>query len=168
MSAPEPSQVPQRPQGSESRGGSDAAPYPSPTLTPEQAQALLTQATQMDATTRAGASWPQVAAMLSLGAGSTLALPAIAFAPTGLIVLPILFMMVWIVAPLLLMAVFSRSVKRGFGTRWVVTIGLWALIWVIGILGVSGWFAGELWFLVASCTALTAVTLVGAWLEARR
>lgn len=137
-------------------------------LTPEQAQALLSQAAQAESTTRSGASWPQIAGLLSLGAASSLELPAFVYVPSELLALPMSLMMLWIAASLVFTIVFSRSVKRGFGKRWISTIITWGVLWVAGIIGTSTWFAGETWFLVSMCALLTAVTMVGAWIEARQ
>lgn len=134
--------------------------------TPEQARALLAQASQAEATTRSGASWPQIAGLLGLGASSSLALPALAYVPSDLVALPVILMMLWVVASLVFMMVFGRSVKHGFGKRWVITIVTWGVLWGVGVFGTSTWFVGETWFLVASCALLSVVTLIGAWIEA--
>lgn len=136
--------------------------------TPDEARALLAQAMQSESTTKAGSSWPQIAGLLSLGAASSLALPAIVYVPSDLIALPMTLMMVWIAASFAFMTAFNRSVKRGFGKRWVLTIIAWGILWVGSIFGTSTWFVDQTWFLVAACAALTAVTLLGAWIEARR
>lgn len=136
--------------------------------TPEEARALLAQAAQSEATTKAGSSWPQVAGLLSLGASSSLALPAIAYAPSDLLMLPMILMIFWITVSFVFIVVFSRSVKRGFGKRWIATVATWGVLWVLGIVGTSTWFAGDTWFLAAICAALTAVAVIGAWIEARR
>ena len=136
--------------------------------TPQQARTLLAQASQSASSTKAGASWPQIAGLLSLGAASSLALPAIAFAPGGSIALPILLMTAWIVASVVFTVVFNRSVKRGFSGRWLTTIGAWGVLWVLSILGALVWFAGQTWFLVAASASLMLVTILGAWIEATR
>lgn len=136
--------------------------------TPEEARALLARASQSDSTTRAGASWPQISGLLSLGAASSLALPAIAYSPSELIALPIALLTLWIAMSFVFMTAFTRAVKRGFGRRWVTTVILWGVLWTVSVLGTSTWFAGQTWFLIVACASLTIVTLVGAWIEARR
>lgn len=136
--------------------------------TPEEARALLAQASRSESVTKAGSSWPQVAGILSLGATSSLALPAIAYAPAGSLALPIGLMTFWMAASFVFMVAFTRSVKRGFGRRWVLTIVIWGILWVVGILGASTWFAGQTWFLVVACSALTVVTMSSAWIEAKK
>ncbi|MGY5766301.1 hypothetical protein ACXET9_14000 [Brachybacterium sp. DNPG3] len=136
--------------------------------TPEEAQALLARAAQAESTTRTGASWPQIAGLLGLGAASSLALPAIAFAPTEMLALPLTLMILWITASIVFMTVFSRSVKRGFGKRWITAIVAWGILWTIGIVGTTTVFAGQIWFLAIMSGLLTALTLVGAWIEAAR
>ncbi|WP_422117094.1 hypothetical protein [Brachybacterium sp. UNK5269] len=136
--------------------------------TPDEAQALLAQASQSASTTKAGSSWPQIAGLLTLGAASSLALPAIAFAPSRSIALPVVLVMVWIAAAVMFMMAFNRSVKRGFSKRWLLTIATWGVCWVAGMLGASIWFVGQMWFLAVACAALTLVTMLGAWVEATR
>lgn len=138
------------------------------TLTPDEARALLDQAERTASTTRAGASWPHIAGLLGMGAASSLALPALAFVPTELTWLPLVLLFTWIGALFAFAGIFGRSVKRGFGRRWTATIAAWGVLWAIGIFGTSWWFAGQTWFLVAASSALTIVTLAGAWAEARR
>lgn len=139
------------------------------TLTPDEARALLDQAERTASTTRAGASWPHIAGLLGMGAASSLALPALAFVPSKeLIWLPLLLLFAWIGALFAFAGVFGRSVKRGFGRRWSITIATWGVLWGVSVFGVSWWFAGQTWFLVVASAALTVVTLAGAWAEARR
>lgn len=135
---------------------------------PEQARALLDQAAHAAATTRAGASWPQVAGLLGLGGASSLAVPAFAFMPEDLVALPLVLVFVWIGAVLVFSAVFSRSLKQGFGKRWVTSIVLWGVVWVFSILGVYWWFPGQVWFVALASALLSVVTLGAAWIEARR
>lgn len=137
-------------------------------LTPEQARTLLARAEHTASTTRAGASWPQTAALLVLGAASSLTLPALAYVPSPLLWLPLVLMFTWMGALFAFVAIFSRSVKQGFGRRWTIAIFVWGALWVLAILGVTTWFVGHTWFLVLACAALTVVTLVAAWIEARR
>lgn len=135
---------------------------------PDEARALLDQAARSASTARAGAGWPQIAGLMGMGGASSLALPALAFAPEGLVGLPMTLLFIWIGALFAFGAVFSRSVKRGFGRRWTTTIVLWGICWVAGVVGVSWVFEGQMWFLVLASSAITVVTLVGAWIEARR
>lgn len=139
-----------------------------PGPTPEEARALLARAAQSESTTRAASSWPQIAGLLSLGAASSLALPAIVYTPGEVRALPMVLMVLWIAASFVFMTAFNRSVKRGFGARWVTTVGVWAVLWVAAIVGTSTWFVDQTWFLAVACAALTAVTMIGAWIEARR
>lgn len=136
--------------------------------TPEEARELLDKAERAASVSRGGASWPQIAALFGLGGASSLALPAIANAPDGQATLPIVFTVVWISATSLFAVTFGRSVKRGFGQRWGAYIGVWAVAWVVAILGISSWFEGQAWFVWLMSLALTAITLTGAWIEACR
>lgn len=136
--------------------------------TPEEARALLDQAEQAASTTRAGASWPQIAGLLGLGGASSLAIPAFAYTPEHLVALPMVLVFVWIGAVLVFSAVFGRSLKHGFGKRWVISIMLWGITWVLSILGIYWWFPGQAWFVALASTLLAAITLGAAWAEARR
>ncbi len=136
--------------------------------TPQRARELLEQAARTDSTTRAGSSWPQIAGLFGLGAASSLGLVALAYVPDELVALPLVLVFVWVAALFAFIALFSRAIKRGFGRRWTVTILAWGVLWVAGVCGIYWWFPGQLWFLVAASAALTVVTLLGAWLEARR
>ncbi|MFT3945297.1 MAG: hypothetical protein QM705_15950 [Ancrocorticia sp.] len=138
------------------------------TPTPEEARALLDQAARADSTAKSGASWPQIAMLLGIGGASSLALPAIAYVPKEIMVLPMILLGVWIATLLAFSFVFGRSVKQGFGKRWSITMGLWTIVWIVGVSGASWEFPGRIWFVVVASAALTIITLVGAWLEARR
>ena len=137
-------------------------------LDPQRAQELLNQADQQDATARAGASWPHIAGLLGMGAASSLALVALAYVPPSLTWLPMALLFIWLGALLAFGGVFGHAVKRGFGTRWRLTMLLWGLAWVVGIVGTSWLFAGQVWFVVVASAALTVIALVGAWIEASR
>ena len=137
-------------------------------VTPDEARALLDQASRAASTARAGASWPQIAGLLGMGAASSLALPALAYVPDELVWLPMILLFTWIGALFAFAGIFGRSVKHGFGRRWRATIFSWGAVWIVGVLGVSWWFAGQTWFLLLASAALTVVTIVGAWAEARR
>lgn len=136
--------------------------------TPEEARGLLEQAERTASTTRAGASWPQVAGLLGLGGASSLALVALAHVPEELVALPLVLFFAWMGALFVFVAFFSRAVKRGFGRRWVGTLAAWGVLWVAGVFGIYWWFPGQLWFLAVISGLLILVTLLGAWLEARQ
>lgn len=82
--------------------------------------------------------------------------------------MPLLLLFVWIGVLFIFSRIFGCSLKEGFGRRWTTTILIWGAVWVLGIFGTSWWFQGEAWFLVVASVALTLVTLIGAWAEARR
>lgn len=138
------------------------------TPTPDEARALLEQAAHTTSASRKGASWAHIAGLLGLGAASSLALPALAYVPRELRLLPLLLLFAWVGALFAFAAVFGSSVKQGFGRRWTATILIWGIVWAVGVVGTSWLFEGQVWFLVLASVALTVVTLVGAWVEARR
>lgn len=140
----------------------------SATPTPDEARALLEKAALTTSASRVGASWPHIAGLLGMGAASSLALPALAYVPRELRLLPLLLLFAWIATLFVFSRVFGCSLKEGFGRRWVVTILIWGAVWVAGIVGTSWLFVGQAWFLIAASVALTLVAWIGAWVEARR
>jgi hypothetical protein len=136
-----------------------------------RAQALLQQADQITASVRTGAGWPHIATLLGLGAISSMGIIALTLAarvPGTPMVLPIVTMMVWIIIFSTMGLVFSRTSKRGFGARWGLYIGAWAVLWSIAMLVGGTFFQGELWFAGIMAALLTLATTAGAWYEARR
>lgn len=140
----------------------------STTPTPEEARALLDQAARTTSSSKVGASWPHIAGLLGMGAASSLALPALVYIPQELRLLPLFLLFAWIATLFVFSRVFGCSLKEGFGRRWVTTILIWGVFWVVGIFGTSWWFQGQAWFLIAASVALTLVAWIGAWVEARR
>lgn len=143
---------------------------PTDDVTPDadHARELLSRAEAARSTARAAASWPNIAGLAGLGGASSLGLVALAFAPVGMTWLPMVLLGIWIAGMLALGFRFGRSVKQGFGHRWALTMSAWGLAWIIGVFGVTIWFEGQTWFLAAASTALSLVTLGGAWWEASR
>ena len=136
--------------------------------TPEEARELLEQAARTASTTRAGASWPQLAGLLGLGGASALTLVALAYVPDELVALPLLLFFGWTGAVFGFVGYFARAVKRGFGRRWISTMAGWAVLWVVGVCGIYWWFPGQVWFVAVVSGLLMLVSLLGAWLEARQ
>jgi hypothetical protein len=140
-------------------------------LDARQAQELLEQADRITASVRSGAGWPQIATLLGLGAVSSVSVIALTLAarvPGTPMVLPIVAMMAWILIFSTMGLVFGRTSKRGFGTRWGLYIGAWAVLWTVAMLVGGTYFQGELWFAGVMAALLTVTTTAGAWYEARR
>lgn len=137
----------------------------------QAAQQLLQEAGRLGAAARSGASWPHITMLLGLGAISSLSL--ISFWLVGrfdesLIPIPLLGMLVWLGIFMAVMLTFGRSTKRGFSKRWITFIAIWAGLWVIGVgLGTTV-AANQLWFTLGMAAAITANSVIGAWLEARK
>lgn len=139
--------------------------------TPDEARNLLHQADQLGAAARSGASWPQIALLLGLGGVSSMAMiamPLVAQINERLVAIPMLAMLVWIGIFTTVMVVFNRATKAGFGRRWRRAMLSWGLTWVVCIIGSTVWWKGEIWFSLVAAAALTLVTIIPAWNEARR
>lgn len=136
-----------------------------------QAKALLDQASQVGSSVRSGASWPAISFLLGLGAVSSMGIIAFTYArlaPDTSVVLPAIFMGVWLVILMVTVLFFTRTSKRGFGLRWGVYVGLWGALWTAGMLLSGLTFQGELWFAGLVAALLTVSTTICAWYEARR
>lgn len=140
-------------------------------LTPDEARDLLGKADQLGAAAQAGASWPQIALLLGLGGVSSMAIIAMTLA-TNLnklyVFIPMGFMLGWLGILTIIMIVFHRVTKVGFGRRWRRAMLAWGITWVVAIVGSTVWWQGEMWFAVVAALALTVVTVIPAWNEARR
>ena len=140
-------------------------------MTPDEARDLLGKADQLGAAAQAGASWPQIALLLGLGGVSSMAIIGMTLAAnTNRLHVFVLmgFMQVWLAILTVVSLAFHRVTKAGFGRRWRRAILGWGLTWVVAIVGGSVWWQGEMWFAVVAAAALTVVTVVPAWNEARR
>ncbi|MBA3021717.1 hypothetical protein [Propionicimonas sp.] len=132
-----------------------------------RARELLAQADQTEATARAGASWTAIALLMVIGAGSSTALVGTWLAGADLLGLPMSLFFVWMAIGFVIHYRFGNSVKRGFSRRWLVSIGLWAATWMLGVFVTApGAIGDNIWVVGALALALTAVTAVGAWREA--
>lgn len=143
-----------------------------PQVSADEARALLERAQQVGSATTAGASWPQIATLMVIGASSSMAMVGLGLAAEGAGRLAAISVMVvflvWLGIALAMAFVFGRSTKRGFAKRWGVAMGLWAVLWVTGVSLGSTVFAGSLVWHVAVAGVITLVTVAIAWLEARR
>ncbi|MFT3876761.1 MAG: hypothetical protein QM708_10135 [Propioniciclava sp.] len=138
---------------------------------PDEARRLLEQAGQLGAAAQSGASWPQIALLLGLGGVSSMAVIAIwlvLLVDVRLLFIPMLAMLAWTGILLTVTIVFTRATKAGFGRRWLRAMLIWGLTWTFCMIGGAVWWKGEIWFTVASALALTLVTVVPAWKEARQ
>lgn len=132
------------------------------------ASGLLRQADQAAAAAKRAASWPAIATLLLIGASSSFALVLFAYVPEGLAWLPLTLLMAWFAVGLLICLPQLKSVKQGFGRRWLVTMAIWGVTWCLAIVGSSTIFVGQLWFLLVASFALAAVTVGGALAEIRK
>ncbi|MGJ3509944.1 hypothetical protein [Enemella sp. A6] len=138
----------------------------------ERARAMLDRADQVAAATSAGASWPQIATMMVIGASSAMALVGLGLATdhagrTAAIAVMAVFL-TWLAIALGMAGVFGRTTKRGFSRRWNMVLVLWAVVWVAGVVLGSTVFAGNLIWHFAVAAVITILTASGAIAEARR
>lgn len=138
-------------------------------LGPDRARELLEAAERTASTARAVGSWTPVALLLTLGAGSSLALVGMWLAGPTLLILPLGLFLVWLAIGLAFHARFTRSAKRGFPRRWLIIMALWAMTWTIGAFTTArGAIGDNVGWVAAVALALTAITAIGAWQEASR
>lgn len=138
-------------------------------LDPEKARELLRQAELTASTTREVGTWTPVALLLTMGAASSLALVGMWLAGPGLLALPMTLFFVWMAIGFAIHLRFARSAKRGFGRRWLVTIGLWVVAWTFGVFTTADGAIGDnVYWVSATALAITAITAIGAWIEATR
>ncbi|NLT29187.1 MAG: hypothetical protein GXX86_01840 [Propionibacterium sp.] len=137
-----------------------------------QARQLLERAEQVGASTSAGASWPQIAALMVMGAASAMAMVGLGLATdhagrTAALAVMAVFL-VWLGISMVMMSVFGRTTKRGFSARWNFITVAWSLLWVAGIALGTTVFAGNLVWHFAVAGGITILTASGAIAEARR
>lgn len=136
-------------------------------LSSDHARELLDHAQRTAATTRVGASWTAVAFLMAIGAGSSAALIGIWLAGPELLGLPMSMFFLWMAIGSAFHFRFAHAAKRGFTRRWLVTIGLWALAWIVSVFTTStGAIGDNIWFVTAMALLLTLITTIGAWREA--
>lgn len=145
-------------------------PTPSAPMSPEEARALLAQAQQRGDATRSAASSAPSAFLLALGAMSSMfavAMHLLTLTDEHLVWLVMAVFLPWLAILIIAMVTSVRYVKTGFGRRWTLSMSAWGIVWVGVVLGMSLLWKGELWFTLTAVIALTAVTVWGAWREAR-
>jgi len=71
-------------------------------------------------------------------------------------------MMIWVLAPLILVVAFAKVAKNGFGIRWGVYMAVWALCWSISM------FFPTAAVRVPLAAVIAVASFVGALVEARR
>ena len=71
-------------------------------------------------------------------------------------------MMVWLLAPMILVVAFAKVAKNGFGIRWGIYMAVWALCWSISM------FFPTAAVRVPLAAVIAVASFVGALVEARR
>ena len=132
--------------------------HPSPTS--EEAANLLRQAETTLTHTRGNAGWPTITAQMSMGAATSVYL--LASRDTQFDAVSFIGMMVWVLAPLILVVAFAKVAKNGFGIRWGVYMAVWALCWSISMLFPTAAVR------VPLAAVIAVASFVGALVEARR
>ena len=132
--------------------------HPSPTS--EEAANLLRQAETTLTHTRGNAGWPTITAQMSMGAAPSVSL--LASRDTQFDAVSFIGMMVWVLAPLILVVAFAKVAKNGFGIRWGVYMAVWALCWSISM------FFPTAAVRVPLAAVIAVASFVGALVEARR
>ena len=132
--------------------------HPNPTS--EEAANLLRQAETALTHARGNAGWPTITAQMSLGAATSVYL--LASRDTQFDAVSFIGMMVWVLAPLILVVAFAKVAKNGFGIRWGVYMAVWALCWSISM------FFPTAAVRVPLAVVIAVASFVGALVEARR
>ena len=132
--------------------------HPSPTS--EEAANLLRQAETTLTHTRGNAGWPTITAQMSMGAATSVYL--LASRDTQFDAVSFIGMMVWVLAPLILVVAFAKVAKNGFAVRWGVYMAVWALCWGISMLFPTAVVR------VPLAVVIAVTSFVGALVEARR
>ena len=110
--------------------------------------------------TRGNAGWPTITAQMSMGAATSVYL--LASRDTQFDAVSFIGMMVWVLAPLILVVAFAKVAKNGFGIRWGVYMAVWALCWSISM------FFPTAAVRVPLAAVIAVASFVGALVEARR
>lgn len=131
-----------------------------PNPTPEEAAGMLQQAETTLTHTRGNAGWPTITTQMSLGAATSVYL--LASRDTQFDAVSFIGMMVWVLAPLILVVAFAKVAKNGFGIRWGLYMAVWALCWSISM------FFPTAAVRVPLAAVIAVASFVGALVEARR
>jgi len=132
--------------------------HPNPTS--EEAANLLRQAETTLTHTRGNAGWPTITAQMSMGAATSVYL--LANRDINFDAVSFIGMMVWVLAPLILVVAFAKVAKNGFGIRWGLYMAVWTLCWSISM------FFPTAAVRVPLAAVIAVASFVGALLEARR
>ena len=131
-----------------------------PNPTPEEAAGMLQQAETTLTHTRGNAGWPTITAQMSMGAATSVYL--LASRDTQFDAVSFIGMMVWVLAPLILVVAFAKVAKNGFGIRWGLYMAVWGLCWSISM------FFPTAAVRVPLAAVIAVASFVGALVEARR
>ena len=131
-----------------------------PDPTPEEAAGMLRQAETTLTHTRGNAGWPTITAQMSMGAATSVYL--LASRDTQFDAVSFIGMMVWVLAPLILVVAFAKVAKNGFGIRWGIYMAVWTLCWSISM------FFPTAAVRVPLAAVIAVASFVGALVEARR
>lgn len=132
--------------------------HPSPTS--EEAANLLKQAETTLTHTRGNAGWPTITAQMSMGAATSVYL--LASRDTQFDAVSFTGMMIWVLAPMILVVAFAKVAKNGFGIRWGLYMAVWGLCWSISM------FFPTAAVRVPLAAVIAVASFVGALVEARR
>ena len=132
--------------------------HPSPTS--EEAANLLRQAVIVGHPAFRNAGWPTITAQMSMGAATSVYL--LASRDTQFDAVSFIGMMVWVLAPLILVVAFAKVAKNGFGIRWGIYMAVWTLCWSISM------FFPTAAVRVPLAAVIAVASFVGALVEARR
>lgn len=131
-----------------------------PDPTPEEAAGMLRQAETTLTRTRGNAGWPTITTQMSLGSATCVYL--LANRDTHFDAVSFIGMMIWVLAPLILVVAFAKVAKNGFGIRWGIYMAVWTLCWSISM------FFPTAAVRVPLAAVIAVASFAGALVEARR
>jgi hypothetical protein len=137
------------------------------TTTTDEARVMLDRVGQLGAGATAGASWPHIATLLTLGAATSMGTLAMGLTTGAGYVIATIAMCVWVLASIIFMLAFGRSTRLGFKKRWPAYMIAWGIAYVIAILLVSGSNGQNIVGAVVGAALIAVVTVAGAVIEAR-
>ena len=137
------------------------------TPTPDEARVMLDRVGQLGAGATAGASWPHIATLLTLGAATSMGTLAMGLTTGAGYVIATIAMCVWVLASIIFMLAFGRSTRLGFKKRWPAYMIAWGIAYAIAIVLVASAEGQGLGRGIIGAGLITTVTVTSAVIEAR-
>lgn len=135
--------------------------------TPDEARVLLDRVGQLGAAATAGASWPHIATLLTMGAATSIGTLGMSVTTGPGYVAVTIAMCLWVLMSILFMVAFGRATRLGFKKRWPAYMIAWGVAYVFAILMATGGDGQNLVGGLIGAGLIAIVTVTGAVIEAR-